>query len=75
MEFNLSKEEKQAILESELRNWLGTKFRLQLRYRVHKDLGNAGELKTLEEQLVKCEQAIDLLRAEMDQSSGDDGAV
>jgi len=57
----------QAIIVNELEMWRNTRYQLQLRYRVNIGIGSPPEtLKQLEAELVRCEKAIDLLKAELD---------
>lgn len=57
---------KRQIIEQELALWSNTRYQLQMRYRVNKSIGSPEEaLKRIEDELTKCEQAIDILSKEL----------
>jgi len=55
------------IIVNELEMWRNTRYQLQLRYRVNTGIGSPPDvMKSIEAELVRCEKAIDLLKAELD---------
>ena len=58
----------QAIIINELDMWHNTRYQLTLRFRVNSDplVERPGVLKEIEAELIRCERAIDILKAELD---------
>jgi len=60
-------ERQQAIIVNELEMWRNTRYQLQLRYRVNKGIESTQDvMQAIEAELVRCEKAIDILKAELD---------
>ncbi len=59
-------EVKRNIIAAEIQNWLNTSYQFALRYRVQKRIGGDPELlKSLEADIAKVEQGIDVLKGEL----------
>lgn len=58
---DLTKEDQKVIVQQEIKNYNAEKYRLQLRHKVQTELGNEKKAKQIEEDLVKVEQAIQVL--------------
>ena len=57
---------KRQIIAQDLQLWRNTRYQSQLRYRVQKAIGGTtDQLKTIEDELLKDEQAIDFLESEL----------
>lgn len=57
---------KRALLTQEIGQWKNTAYLLQVRHRVNKKLGAEEQaLKSLEDEMVKAENAIDILSEEL----------
>ena len=60
-------EVKEAIIEQEMTLWGNSLYQLQLRYRVNKKIGSAEViLKQIEDEMLKCEAALDILKEELE---------
>ena len=56
-----------VIIINELEMWRDSRYLLQLRHRVNTGLGaSPGVMKPIEDELVRCEKAIDILKVELD---------
>lgn len=66
MNSEIPAEVKRALIEQEIILHKNTAYQLNLRHRVNKKLGaTTEELKPLEDELIKHEQAIDILKEEL----------
>jgi hypothetical protein len=64
---DISPNVKLAIMDQERQGWLNTRYQLQLRHRVNTSIGSdPAILKQIETELMRCEQAIDILTKEME---------
>lgn len=62
-----SLEAKIEIAKNERKTWINTRYQQQLRHKVNKAIGSPDPvLKRIEDELVKCEAAIDALTTEID---------
>ena len=65
---NVPVEIKKVLIENEIALHNNSAYQLSLRYRVNKKLGASGEeLKALEDEMQKHEQAIDILNDELNE--------
>ena len=57
---------KQAIIANEISLYQGSMYQAELRYKVNKKIGTSAEaLKSIEDEMVKYQQAIDLLEEDL----------
>jgi len=63
---DLNKETKISILQQELQIWKNTRYQLQIRYRVNIGIENNQGNEQIENELGKCEKAIDILLEEIE---------
>lgn len=57
----VSKEVQEFVLGEEITAWKNTRYQLQIRYRVNKAIGNEQACRAIEDELAKCELALDEL--------------
>lgn len=58
---------KHNIILQEIQMYKNTRYQLQLRHRVQKAIGGtADQLKAIEDELLNCEKALDLLKSELE---------
>lgn len=61
----LSTSIKRDLLNQEITNYQAQKYMCEVRYRVMKGLKDLDQMKALENDMVRCEQAIDILSDEL----------
>lgn len=66
-ENDITNEAKRAIIAQEIAMYKNSIYLFTVRYRVNKKLGNEEQMKLCQSELEKCEQALDILRTNLDE--------